>query len=293
MNKARSGNDVIESHPCAPLTRDRLVELVRRSTAQFRRRARRMSASSHASYHPRELEGLESLRLPARNARAQPHECRWYARRIAVIAGAGPAGLTAALELLRRSDITPDRVRGRQPSGWDLEDRQLPRQSNGPRRSSIFFEVRLGHALVAGNFAGRPASQSEPDEACESPTGGNRAICARALMDRPHRIRVMLVRQRLSRIFHRRRFFDYPLKLNANTLRNMGLMETLRIGVSYASGTTHSSISGNLPGGFSGQSLWRAALPYFFQGLHRKGVGRSLRRDLAPSGARSGSRVCR
>src|SRR5580704_16560451 len=29
------------------------------------------------------------------------------AGRIAVIAGAGPAGLTAALEMLRRSDITP------------------------------------------------------------------------------------------------------------------------------------------------------------------------------------------
>src|ERR1700720_1470539 len=28
-------------------------------------------------------------------------------RKIAVIAGAGPAGLTAALELLRRSDVTP------------------------------------------------------------------------------------------------------------------------------------------------------------------------------------------
>ena len=28
-------------------------------------------------------------------------------RKIAVIAGAGPAGLTAALELLRRSDIAP------------------------------------------------------------------------------------------------------------------------------------------------------------------------------------------
>ena len=28
-------------------------------------------------------------------------------KRVAVIAGAGPAGLTAALELLRRSDITP------------------------------------------------------------------------------------------------------------------------------------------------------------------------------------------
>ena len=43
----------------------------------------------------------------------------------------------------------------------------------------------------------------------------------------------MLVRRRLSRIFHRRRFFDYPLKINANTLRNMGLLETLRIGMSY------------------------------------------------------------
>jgi protoporphyrinogen oxidase len=44
---------------------------------------------------------------------------------------------------------------------------------------------------------------------------------------------VMLVRQRLSRIFYRRRFFDYPLKLNAGTIANMGLLETARIGLSY------------------------------------------------------------
>ena len=44
---------------------------------------------------------------------------------------------------------------------------------------------------------------------------------------------VMLVRQRLSRIFYRRRFFDYPLKLNAATLRNMGIAETLHVGLSY------------------------------------------------------------
>ncbi|MGA8132555.1 MAG: NAD(P)/FAD-dependent oxidoreductase, partial [Pseudomonas gingeri] len=35
-------------------------------------------------------------------------------------------------------------------------------------------------------------------------------------------------------IFYRRRFFDYPLKLNAATIANMGLAETLRIGLSYA-----------------------------------------------------------
>src|SRR5260221_12677005 len=43
----------------------------------------------------------------------------------------------------------------------------------------------------------------------------------------------MLVRQRLSRILYRRRFFDYPLKLNAKTVTNMGLMETFLVGSSY------------------------------------------------------------
>jgi protoporphyrinogen oxidase len=45
---------------------------------------------------------------------------------------------------------------------------------------------------------------------------------------------VMLVRQRLSRIYHRRRFFDYPLRLNGRTLKNLGMPEALRIGLSYA-----------------------------------------------------------
>ena len=43
----------------------------------------------------------------------------------------------------------------------------------------------------------------------------------------------MLVRQRLSRIFYRRRFFDYPLTLNAGTVKNLGLIEALQIGLSY------------------------------------------------------------
>jgi protoporphyrinogen oxidase len=44
---------------------------------------------------------------------------------------------------------------------------------------------------------------------------------------------VMLVRQRLSRIFYRRRFFDYPLTLNASTVKNLGLVEALKMGLSY------------------------------------------------------------
>jgi protoporphyrinogen oxidase len=44
----------------------------------------------------------------------------------------------------------------------------------------------------------------------------------------------MLVRPRLSRIYYRRRFFDYPLKLNATTIGNLGWIESGFLGMSYA-----------------------------------------------------------
>ena len=44
---------------------------------------------------------------------------------------------------------------------------------------------------------------------------------------------VMLIRPRKSRIYYLRKFFDYPIKLTAQTLENLGLLRTLRVGVSY------------------------------------------------------------
>ena len=43
----------------------------------------------------------------------------------------------------------------------------------------------------------------------------------------------MLVRPRKSRIYFLRRFFDYPIKLTADTLRKLGLIRTVKIGFSY------------------------------------------------------------
>jgi protoporphyrinogen oxidase len=45
--------------------------------------------------------------------------------------------------------------------------------------------------------------------------------------------RVMLIRNRLSRIFFLRNFFDYPITLNAKTLSNLGLVRIFKIGWSY------------------------------------------------------------
>ena len=43
----------------------------------------------------------------------------------------------------------------------------------------------------------------------------------------------MLVRQRVSRIFFMKKFFDYPISLKYQTFANMGLGRTLKAGFGY------------------------------------------------------------
>ncbi len=43
----------------------------------------------------------------------------------------------------------------------------------------------------------------------------------------------MLIRPRKSRIYYLRKFFDYPITLTATTLRNLGLVRTFKVGMSY------------------------------------------------------------
>ncbi|HME38528.1 MAG TPA: NAD(P)/FAD-dependent oxidoreductase [Steroidobacteraceae bacterium] len=152
--------------------------------------------------------------------------------KVAVIAGAGPAGLTAALELLRRSDITPlvfeadTQVGGiaktinYRGNRMDLGGHRFFSKSDWVMRWwQEILPVALGHEQGAAPLYLQYQGQSR-----ELTPAAHRHPSADA---------VMLVRQRLSRIFHRRRFFDYPLTLNANTVKSLGVIEALKIGVSY------------------------------------------------------------
>jgi protoporphyrinogen oxidase len=154
-------------------------------------------------------------------------------KKIAVIAGAGPAGLTAALELLRKSEITPVvcEADGQVGGISKTVNYRGNRMDLGGHR---FFSksdwvmnwwqqiLPVAQDQADGDHALRISYQQQSRELLVRPPGA------------PSADAVMLVRRRLSRIFHRRRFFDYPLKLNASTLKNMGLFETLRIGLSYS-----------------------------------------------------------
>jgi protoporphyrinogen oxidase len=153
-------------------------------------------------------------------------------RNVAVIAGAGPAGLTAALELLRRSDIVPLVI-------------EADSQVGGISKTINYRGNRMdlgGHRFFSkSDWVMKWWQEILPVARADAGAGEalrltyqNRATDV-AVQDLPPESAhaVMLVRQRLSRIFYRRRFFDYPLKLNASTVRNMGIAETLRIGLSY------------------------------------------------------------
>jgi protoporphyrinogen oxidase len=153
-------------------------------------------------------------------------------RKVAVIAGAGPAGLTAALELLRRSDVRPVVFEADGQVGG-ISKTVLYRGNRMDLGGHRFFSKSDWVMRWWQDVLPVAADQLDPQETL-------RIAYRQQSRDWTPEVRVpssadevMLVRRRLSRIFYRRRFFDYPLRLNTSTLKNMGLVETLRIGLSY------------------------------------------------------------
>ena len=108
--------------------------------------------------------------------------------RTAVIVGAGPAGLTAAYELLRSSDVRPLVFETGRAGRRHLQDHQLSRQPHGPGRPPLLLQVRLGHELVAVDAAGRrgPGRRHRRAPRCGSPTRARSATFTAATLADPH-----------------------------------------------------------------------------------------------------------
>ncbi len=169
-----------------------------------------------------------------------------------MIVGAGPAGLTAALELLRRTDIVPIVLEQSDDVGG-LARTTVYRGNRIDIGGHRFFTksdrvmqwwldlMPLDPAAEAGAFtityqgrrrevAAAAFAQAGSAAAMGSDAGSGTAVADAA---GPALDRVMLVRQRKSRIYFRRKLFDYPLRVNLETLRKLGLVTTLRIVATY------------------------------------------------------------
>jgi protoporphyrinogen oxidase len=130
-------------------------------------------------------------------------------QKTAIIIGAGPAGLTAAYELVNRTNI--------KPIVYEMSD------DIGGICKTVDYK---GNKIDIGGH--RFFSKSD-----RIMRWWKNIIPLQNNID-PEKIdKVMLIRNRLSRIFFLRKFFDYPISLNFNTLSNLGLKRTIKIGLSY------------------------------------------------------------
>ncbi|MBQ3644940.1 MAG: NAD(P)/FAD-dependent oxidoreductase [Candidatus Riflebacteria bacterium] len=197
-----------------------------------------------------------------------------------VIIGAGPAGLTSAYELLKNNpdkynvtiveaenkigglsatihygknqyDIGPHRFFSKDDSVMQLWNEVLPFQGY-----PSFDDKMLGNEK---NLYANGANPEESDE-------------------------VMLLRNRISRIFYKKSFFDYPVKMNYNTIVNLGLLTMLRAGFSYLYSSVHKLPENSLED-FYINRFGKVLYSIFFEGYTEKLWGRHPRDISAEWGA--------
>ena len=197
----------------------------------------------------------------------------------AIIIGAGPAGLTAGFELLKQSkeyeavileesadiggisrtvqhhgnrmDIGGHRFFSKDDAVMQWWDDLLPRQG-----SPSYDDLKLDRPV--------PLKEGGPDPEKED--------------------RVMLTRNRVSRIYYKKKFFDYPVKMNKNTIVNMGFATTMKAGFSYLHSTVRKLPEDSLEN-FCINRFGKKLYSMFFEGYTEKLWGRHPREISADWGA--------
>lgn len=151
--------------------------------------------------------------------------------KVAVIIGAGPAGLTAAYELLTQTNIKPI-----------VLEKSL--QLGGISTTINYKGNRMdigGHRFFSKSdrvmewwLKMLPLQEVDGSEQVIAYHNQFRAVTGCSHTPGPDASdQVMLIRPRKSRIYFQKKFFDYPLTLNGETIIKLGLLKTLRIAVSY------------------------------------------------------------
>ena len=195
----------------------------------------------------------------------------------AVMIGAGPAGLTAAYELCKRA-----------PEEYEVLILEMSGEIGGISRTVRYKNNRMdigGHRFFSKdqrvmdwwkNLVPLQGAPSYDDKKLkrEKPLekGGP---------DPEKEDRVMLVRQRVSRIYYKRKFFDYPVSMKPQTFINMGLVQTIKAGCSYLLSCVHKRREDSLEN-FYVNRFGKVLYGMFFEGYTEKLWGRHPR-EIDPS----------
>ncbi len=193
--------------------------------------------------------------------------------KIAVIAGAGPAGLTAAYELLKRTDIRPVVFEATTATGgiaqtfnykgnridigghrffskstrvmdWWFSVLPLqgsPAADTAEKQHEIDYAAEVIVEFLCRDCVSQGSRESqvvgdgkEASRDSELKTQASSVVRVKRKAPDPEKEDgVMLQRPRLSRIYYRRHFFPYPIGITLTVARKLGLLNTFLIGCSY------------------------------------------------------------
>lgn len=163
-------------------------------------------------------------------------------RKIAVIAGAGPAGLTAAYELLKNTDIHPIVLEATDAIGGISQT--VNYKGN---RMDIGGHRFFSKSEEVMNWWQNIMPMADPDKTD----------------------RTMLTRNRVSRIFFLRKFFDYPISMKKETFLNMGFCNMMKAGFGYLWSCVHKLPETSLEN-FYINRFGRPLYEMFFEGYTEK-----------------------
>ena len=196
-----------------------------------------------------------------------------------LIIGAGPAGITAAYELLSRSeefDVTVFEESGKIGGISRTVHYKGNRMDIGGHR---FFSK---DSRVTEWWEKTMPSQGAP--AYDYKKLGRETHIVPGGPDPEKEDRVMLTRNRVSRIYYKKKFFDYPVKMNMNTIKNMGLVTTAEAGFSYLGSVVRKLPETSLEN-FYINRFGRKLYSMFFEGYTEKLWGRHPREISADWGS--------
>ena len=185
-----------------------------------------------------------------------------------VIIGAGPAGITAAYELMKKHDgfeVTvleeSDRIGGISQTvkyngnRMDIGGHRFFSKSR--RVTDWWYEILApqGAPSIDDKLLER-AKEYDKDGA-----------------DPEKSDEVMLKRHRVSRIYYKNKFFDYPVTMKPETIKNMGFITTMLAGFSYLGSCAHKLPETSLEN-FYINRFGKKLYSMFFEGYTEKVWGR-------------------
>lgn len=152
-------------------------------------------------------------------------------QKTAIIIGAGPAGLTAAYELLHKTDVKPLVFEASNDIGGI--SKTVNYKGNRIDIGGHRFFSKSDRVMEWWNNI-LPLEKTKDAALTIKYQGKSRDIKGSSAGVDPNKTdEVMLIRSRLSRIYYLQRFFNYPVTLEPTTIKNLGLPRMAKIGLSY------------------------------------------------------------